>query len=242
MSLALRAIERDEAVIDVGGRSFVADASGALWCGRTATLAVSDLHLEKGSAAAARGTLLPPYDTAETLSLLARVVARFRPRRVVCLGDSFHDSRALDRIAAADRTRIIDLQQGRDWLWIAGNHDEKLAGLLPGDHADALVEEGLSFVHIPRAKPSSAEIAGHLHPCVKVRTRAQCPRSRDPVAVSCRILGSGARPRPHLRDRPRPVPAGLTARFRNRAGRPRRGPAECCARRARTARPRSSRP
>jgi DNA ligase-associated metallophosphoesterase len=188
MSLALRAIERDEAGIDVGGRSFVADASGALWCGRTATLVVSDLHLEKGSAAAARGTLLPPYDTAETLSLLARVVARFRPRRVVCLGDSFHDSHALDRIAAADRARIIDLQQGRDWLWIAGNHDEKLAGLLPGDHADALVEEGLSLVHIPRAKPSGAEIAGHLHPCVKVRTRAGSLRRRAFVFDGQRLV------------------------------------------------------
>ena len=31
-------------------------------------LVVSDLHLEKGSSFAARGVLLPPYDTVATLS------------------------------------------------------------------------------------------------------------------------------------------------------------------------------
>ena len=42
---------------------FLADLSGALFWQEQSLLVVSDLHLEKGSSFAARGVLLPPYDT-----------------------------------------------------------------------------------------------------------------------------------------------------------------------------------
>ena len=44
---------------------------GALWWAAERVLVVSDLHFEKGSAYAARGQMLPPYDTGATLSLAA---------------------------------------------------------------------------------------------------------------------------------------------------------------------------
>ena len=56
--------------------TFVADLSGALFWQEQRLLVVSDLHLEKGSSFAARGVLLPPYDTVATLSRLAAVIAR----------------------------------------------------------------------------------------------------------------------------------------------------------------------
>ena len=55
-------------VFDVAGVSLVADLSGALFWEAQSLLVVSDLHLEKGSSFAARGVLLPPYDTAATLA------------------------------------------------------------------------------------------------------------------------------------------------------------------------------
>jgi hypothetical protein len=55
----------------------------------------SDLHLEKGSSYAARGQLIPPYDTAATLARLAAAIARRNPATVIALGDSFHDQNAL---------------------------------------------------------------------------------------------------------------------------------------------------
>ena len=45
--------------------------AGALYWPEESLLVVADLHLEKGSAFAARGVLLPPYDTAATLARLA---------------------------------------------------------------------------------------------------------------------------------------------------------------------------
>ena len=53
--------------LQIAGVSLVADISGALFWDEQSLLVVSDLHLEKGSSFAARGVLLPPYDTVATL-------------------------------------------------------------------------------------------------------------------------------------------------------------------------------
>ena len=62
--------------LEVNGQRLLADASGALVWPRQRAVLVADLHLEKGSAFAARGRLLPPYDTAATLARLAAVLER----------------------------------------------------------------------------------------------------------------------------------------------------------------------
>ena len=62
--------------------ALVADPAGALYWPEQGLLAVADLHLEKGSSFAARGQLLPPYDTAATLARLGRLIARYAPRCV----------------------------------------------------------------------------------------------------------------------------------------------------------------
>ena len=90
--------------VNVAGVDFVADLSGALFWEEQGLLVVSDLHLEKGSSFAARGVLLPPYDTAATLGRLAGVIARHDPRMVIALGDSFHDRDAHERV---DRKSVV---------------------------------------------------------------------------------------------------------------------------------------
>src|ERR1700681_2579597 len=72
--------------VTIAGVTLVADLSGALFWEEQRLLVVSDLHLEKGSSFAARGVLLPPYDTAVTVSVLGAVVARHGPRSVIGLG------------------------------------------------------------------------------------------------------------------------------------------------------------
>ena len=88
------------AEIRLNGAVLRADPSGALVWPARRTLVVADLHLEKGSAFAARGQLLPPYDTRATLERLEALMAKHRPARLVCLGDSFHDGEAGGRLAA----------------------------------------------------------------------------------------------------------------------------------------------
>jgi DNA ligase-associated metallophosphoesterase len=155
---------------------FFADLSGALFWERERLLVVSDLHLEKGSSFAARGVLLPPFDTVATLGRLAAVVARFDPRTVIALGDSFHDRDAHERLSAPDREALSALQARRDWIWISGNHDPALPDDLGGTIASEVAIGGIMFRHEPTG--AFGEVAGHLHPKARVSTRRRSMERR----------------------------------------------------------------
>jgi hypothetical protein len=150
---------------------FLADLSGALFWQEQRLLVVSDLHLEKGSSFAARGVLLPPYDTVATLSRLAAVIARHDPVMVIALGDSFHDRNAHERLSEPDRKALTAMQVRRDWIWIAGNHDPHLPSDLGGMVASEVAIGPIMFRHEPTG--ASGEIAGHLHPKARVPTRGR---------------------------------------------------------------------
>lgn len=150
---------------------FLADLSGALFWQEQRLLVVSDLHLEKGSSFAARGVLLPPYDTVATLGRLAAVIARHDPRMVIALGDSFHDRSAHERLSDLDREALTAMQVRRDWIWISGNHDPALPADLGGAVASEVAIGPIVFRHKPTG--ASGEIAGHLHPKARVPTRGR---------------------------------------------------------------------
>jgi DNA ligase-associated metallophosphoesterase len=153
---------------DLYGAEVVLRASGALWIEAARMLVVADLHLEKGSAYAARGQMLPPYDTRETLGRLAAEVAATAAAVVVLLGDTFHDRRSEERLASDDAERLRALASGRSLVWVVGNHDADGPRDLPGEVAGEISVAGLALRHEPRAGLSPGEVAGHLHPCARV--------------------------------------------------------------------------
>jgi DNA ligase-associated metallophosphoesterase len=157
----------------VAGVAILADPAGALYWPEERVLVVADLHLEKGSSYAARGVLLPPYDTTATLARLALVINRYAPRAVIALGDSFHDGGGPARVLDEDRASLRLLQRGRDWIWIAGNHDPEPAAGVGGSSAAALAIGALSFCHQSQADAAAGEIAGHLHPVARVSGRGR---------------------------------------------------------------------
>lgn len=161
------------ATLPVLGASLLADCAGAIWWSHERALIVADLHLEKGSAFAARGMLLPPYDTAETLHRLGLVIARYDPRLIIALGDNFHDGDGPARLAPPDRETLALLQRGRDWVWIAGNHDPDPAAGIGGVFAAMVALGPLAFRHEPTQGPVQGEIAGHLHPCARISRRGR---------------------------------------------------------------------
>jgi len=166
-------------VPDVPGLSFelagveaTALACGGLWLAAARTLVVSDLHLEKGSSYAARGQMLPPWDTAATLARVAAAIDRLAPEIVVALGDSFHDMGAGGRVASQDREHLAALADRADWIWIEGNHDPAPPGWASGLRAAEWRIGPLVLRHEPTDGPSPGEIAGHLHPKAVAPTRA----------------------------------------------------------------------
>ena len=152
--------------------SLVADCAGILYWPEERMLVVSDLHFEKGSSfAARRRMLLPPYDTKETLHNLAQLIARYAPRTVVALGDSFHDGDGPARLMDHDRATLAESQRGRQWIWISGNHDPDPTDEVGGTFAHTLGVGPLTFRHIPEG--GDGEIAGHLHPSARVSVRGR---------------------------------------------------------------------
>lgn len=142
--------------------TFVARADGTLWWPDARLLCVSDLHLGKSERIARRGgTLLPPYETRETLWRLEQAVGATDPATVICLGDSFDDLGAAQAVTEDTRATLARLQAGRDWIWIEGNHDPGPVDL-GGSHRAAYTQGALSFRHI--ATPQTNEISGHYHP------------------------------------------------------------------------------
>ena len=146
------------------------DPLGALvWPARQA-LVVADLHLEKGTAAALRGQLVPPLDTRLTLDRLALLMRRHRPRTVVALGDTFHDASAPARMAPRDADHLRDMARAAAFVWVHGNHDPA-APNLPGESAQAWTAGPLTFRH-QAALDAVGEVCGHHHPKASVDTRA----------------------------------------------------------------------
>ena len=186
--------------------------SGALWLADQRTLVVADLHLEKGSSYAARGQLLPPYDTRETLRRLEAEVVALAPATVILLGDTFHDRRSEGRLAADDAERLRVLATGRRLVWVIGNHDadgpqalpgdvadeltlagltfrhEPQAGPQPGEVADELTLAGLTFRHQPQTGPKPGEVAGHLHPAARVKAPRGTVRRRCFITEGERMI------------------------------------------------------
>jgi DNA ligase-associated metallophosphoesterase len=157
----------------LSGAVLVADCAGALYWPEEAALVVADLHLEKGSSYAVRGVLLPPYDTAATLAMLGALIARYAPRSVIALGDSFHDDDGPARVSHDDRATICAFQRGRDWVWIAGNHDPEPVKGLGGTSVTTLAIGPLAFRHAPESGSADGEVAGHLHPVARVSGRGR---------------------------------------------------------------------
>lgn len=153
------------------GEELVALPCGAALWPATGTLIVADLHFEKGSSFARRGALVPPYDTAATLRRLAATIAATAPTRVISLGDAFHDGFGPERMSEEDRARLAALQAGREWIWIAGNHDAEAVGDVGGVRVEELVIGPLTFRHEPK-RGAKGEIAGHLHPAARVGVAA----------------------------------------------------------------------
>ena len=178
MNIATPKPEGSVRTIAIAGELAVCDPRGALWFPDLDLLAVSDLHLEKGSAFARRGRMLPPYDTGATLEILAGVVARYRPKTVISLGDSFHDGRGAGEMPAIYRERLLRAMEGRDWIWVAGNHDPDAPADLPGTVADEVAIGALRFRHEPMYGAPAGEIAGHLHPGAVIVQRGRAVRRR----------------------------------------------------------------
>lgn len=158
------------APVHLAGERLMLDPAGALFWPAPRLLAVSDLHLEKGSSYARQGQLLPPWDTHATLDRLALLLRRYQPRLVLALGDSFHDADGSTRLPSSDLSRLHAMTEAHRFVWIRGNHDPSPPHGVGGEWVEAFTTATLVFRH--QATPGAqSEISGHHHPKATVPAR-----------------------------------------------------------------------
>ncbi|MCI5043942.1 MAG: ligase-associated DNA damage response endonuclease PdeM [Aquisalinus sp.] len=159
----------------LAGQAVVFDPSGALWLPVGETLVFSDLHFEKGSSYGRKGLFLPPYDTRRTLTTMIEVINHWQPRRIISLGDAFHDGGAEARMSEQDRDLLRQLTEWHEWIWILGNHDPAPPRYLDGKACEEIELGNLLFCHEP-CESGKWHVSGHLHPAAKVRRAGRSVR------------------------------------------------------------------
>lgn len=171
--------------LSFAGEEWLLCESRTLYWPRENALLVADLHLEKASWYAEKsGQMLPPYDSRETLERLAEAIRETGARRVITLGDNFHDDDGPARLEPHARGMLAALTRATDWVWITGNHDEKLDPAIGGTVAEEMEIGGVVLRHQAIAGETRAELSGHYHPKLRLALRGRR------IARSCAVLAA----------------------------------------------------
>lgn len=147
-----------------GGACFEVAGEAALYWRAQEALLVSDLHLEKASAFALSGQMLPPYDSIATLEDIAALCKKYRPAKIISLGDNFHDDDGESRLADSAAELLVNLACDTEWIWITGNHDRGVSGIWGGNARDEMILSGITLRHEAQRGDPNPEISGHFHP------------------------------------------------------------------------------
>lgn len=179
-----------DARITLAGTEVRLLAERALFWPAEETLFVADVHLGKAETFRARAMPVPVGPTGATLARLDALIAACQARRLVILGDLFHDVHALApgmvETLVAWRVSRADVEV----RLVRGNHDTRsgdpppalgVAMVDPGARLGpfALYHEPYQIGEPPTARPDGFRLCGHVHPVVFVRGRAH-QRARLP--------------------------------------------------------------
>ena len=160
-------------IFEFGGQTFELAGEAALFWPQQSTLLLSDLHLEKASAFASSGQMLPPYDSLSTLHDIAALVGQYQPERIISLGDNFHDDAGEVRLPPDASALLQRLVAQADWVWITGNHDRNLEARWGGQSVEELVLSGIMLRHEALRGEAAPEISGHFHPKYRQNLRGR---------------------------------------------------------------------
>lgn len=179
------------------GEEWLLTEGRALYWPREQALLVADLHLEKGSFFARHGQMIPPYDSRDTLERVALEIRRTGARRVITLGDNFHDAGGAARLEPHACGMLEALTRAVDWVWITGNHDiGKDGSLAEANCGGTLIDElelgGVILRHRAKRGETRPELSGHYHPRLHLKVRQRLIR-RPCAVVSANENADGSR-------------------------------------------------
>ncbi|MGE0331502.1 MAG: ligase-associated DNA damage response endonuclease PdeM [Ramlibacter sp.] len=140
------------------------------------TLLVADAHFGKAVSFRKLGVPVPQGTTTQTLSQLTALLADTGARRIVFLGDFLHSARAQAPATLAALARWRADHAALQLTLVRGNHDDR-AGDPPASLGIEVVDEPVplgpfALCHHPQPVAGAYVLAGHWHPCISVRGRA----------------------------------------------------------------------
>jgi len=173
---------------EFGGQQFEIAGEAALYWRAQNALLVSDLHLEKASAFALYGQMLPPYDSVSTLEDISALCRKYSPAKIISLGDNFHDDDGEHRLAESAAALLVDLARETEWIWITGNHDRAVSAIWGGKAVDELALSGITLRHEAQGGDPKPEISGHFHPKFRQVLRGRMVKRRCFVVTPRKLI------------------------------------------------------
>lgn len=135
-------------------------------------LFISDVHLGKISHFRKYGAAVPREAISKNFDLLDRTITFFKPKKMYFLGDLFHSYLNNEWIPFEAWVKRTSLKM----ILISGNHDLisplKFATLGIQVLPESIINKFL-FTHIPEERSGCFNIAGHIHPAVRLRGSAR---------------------------------------------------------------------
>lgn len=170
-------------LIDVAGVHLELLADRAVWLAATRTLLIADLHLGKAQSFRRLGVPVPSGTTARSLARLDQLIEQHRPTELIVLGDLLHGPLAQQGPAIEALAVWREGHAGIAVRMVRGNHDAS-AGDPPARCgveviAGQLERGGLALCHDSADAAGRPALAGHLHPVLRMRGRA------DRLRVAC---------------------------------------------------------
>jgi len=178
--------------LSFAGEEWLLTEGRAVYWPRENALLVADLHLEKGSFFARHGQMIPPYDSRETLERVALAIRETGARRVITLGDNFHDSDGSTRLEDHACGMLEALTKAVDWVWITGNHDPHMEARCGGTLVEEIELGGVILRHRAKSGEMRPELSGHYHPRLQLKIRQRM--IRRPCAVVSANEGADGKP------------------------------------------------
>jgi DNA ligase-associated metallophosphoesterase len=146
----------------------------AIYLENLKALLVSDVHLGKSETFQSVGVPIPTTVNQTTLNRLSQLCANYDLEYVFILGDLFHSRSALVPEVLDPWFQFIESIDASVQL-IVGNHDRalvpKLEQLSISCILDTFQVDTLILSHEPVVKPSCLTICGHIHPCIRIKSK-----------------------------------------------------------------------
>lgn len=169
--------ENGDVVLEIEGEQLVLMPEHTLWMPERKTLLIADAHFGKAATFRAGGIFVPRGTTATTLARLDAALTRTDAARLIFLGDLLHarEGRSPETLRLVAEWRAS--RAAVEMVLVRGNHD-RAAGDPPESLGIACVDapmlEGpFAFTHHPRVVDGCYDIAGHVHPAVRLRGRGR---------------------------------------------------------------------